>query len=608
MKKTFFKIKRALLQNKKTLFQTKSIRQVMIMVNILIVCPLVLIFFMLLLTVIDGAMDSNNETKLYTLVDKAENVSSVNSEVIKIMDSFAADVDINAYLSKVEYASAYQQLEAKIMIEAKIRELTTMYESGWYDIVVFGENGNIFYRSSISRDVATISIDQLKEEEWYSSLKKSNGQTTFFPANQSEILSEIIEDQTIFAVSLLKNFSSGRDIALIVVTMSESIFDKNLLQVDATMEHSILMNQYGEVMFATDSSINQSDMKLEKELENIYQEDSGYFTTVINGMVSDIRFATVEDVGWKVISYNNREYIISDYIILTVILGLILLVVIVIMVNYNCKFIERKIRAINYHILTVTQGDLSARLKEDNYESEFHELGQNFNHMLDAIQSLMQQLSEEEKQKYILEFKTLQAQINPHFLYNTLATIRFMVQMEQYENADMALVAFSKLLRKSYSDNRAIITIEEEIASVEDYMKLMQIRHQNTFIWEISMDSEISKLGILKNTIQPIVENSISHGFNGKQTMGHLFISGKLVDSHIEIKIVDDGVGGDLEKMKKLFAMDTTKQDAGQLTSIGISNVQQRIKRNFSEEYGLNVVINELGGVTFNISFPIMNM
>lgn len=593
---------------KKPLFQTKSIRRMVIIVNAMIVCPLVLMFFLLLIIVVDGAIDSNNETKLYVLSDKSKNVMSANVEVTKIMDSIAGDIDINIYLSKTEHESVYQQLETKMMIEDKIRQLTSMYENGRYDIVVFGADGNSYFRSSINRDVSNISLETLKEEDWYSSLEKNRSQVFFLSAYQSEILSESIPNQSVFAVSLIRNFNSGRNIALVVVTMSKEMFEKDLLQFDSASEHSVMTDQNGEIIFTSDPFIYELDIKFPKDLSNVYQSESGYFTTVINGVSSDVRFVTVEDVGWKIVNYNNREYIITDYIIFTGILGITLLLVVVIMVNYNCKFIERKIRGINYHILTVTQGDLEARLKEESYESEFHELGQNFNSMLDSIQFLMKQLSEEEKQKYILEFKTLQAQINPHFLYNTLATIRFMIQMEQYENADLAIVTFSKLLRKSYSDNRVIITIEEEIASVEDYMRLMQIRHQNTFVWEIVIDSSIKQYGILKNTIQPIVENSISHGFNGKQTRGHLLIVGEREKAHIQIKIIDDGVGGNLEKINRQLAMDTTHRDAGQLTSIGISNVQQRIRYHFGEEYNLEAEINEQGGITFVITFPIVSM
>ncbi len=576
-------------------------------VNLAIVLPLVALFFVLLFSVVDNAAASNNQTNLQTLKDRAENVLSANTEVIKMMASFTIDSDIHKILSKSQY-SDYELVRAKTDISNSCVQLTSMYTTGWYQILVFGENGENFFESSVAVEDNEIALDDIKEENWYKNLETSNGRVTFFPAYQSEILSRHLPDKAVFATTILKNSNSARDIAVVVVAMSWEMFVDDLLQFDTAVNNSVMTDRDGTIIFASDPQIYNLNIDFFKDYGQIFREESGYFTDDFAGVNSNILFATVEDTEWKIISYGEASYVWTDYILFTILLGLLLLLVIVVMVQYNSNYIHRKILGINKNMLTVTSGDLGARLHEDDYESEFHELGQNFNDMLDAIQSLIEKLHEEEQKKYALEFETLQAQINPHFLYNTLATIRFMVQMEQYDDADRAMVTFSKLLRRSFKDNRSIITIEEELSLVEDYINLMQIRHQNTFSYDIYIDPDIKDCGILKNTIQPLVENSISHGFNTKKTRGHILIKATRQGEFIQIEITDDGEDADLKKIMERLEINIIEGQITRFDGIGLANVQQRYKYNFGKSCGLSVEKNNDVGITFFINYPITTL
>ncbi len=575
-------------------------------VNLAIVLPLVVLFFVLLFAVVENAAASNNETNLQTLKDRAETVLSANTEVVKMMATFTIDSDIHRVLSQEEYTD-YEAVRFKTDISNRMVQLTSMYDTGWYQVLVFGENGVNFFESSVAVEDNAILLSELKQENWYKNLEQNKGQITFFPAHQSELLSEQMPDKAVFAATILKNSNSAREIGVAVVAMSEEMFVEDLLQFDTAADNSVMTDRDGTIIFASDPEVYELNIDFSEDYSKIFEQGSGYLTANVAGVNSNIRFATVEDTHWKIISYSEVEYIWTDYILITVFMGLALLLVIIIMVNYNCNFIYRKIRGINSQILTVTGGDLGARLHEEDYESEFRVLGQNFNDMLDSLQSLIDQLHREEQEKYALEFETLQAQINPHFLYNTLATIRFMVQMGQYEDADKAMVTFSKLLRRSFKDNRSLITIEEELSLAGDYMSLMQIRHQDAFLWDIEIDPQVKDFGILKNTIQPLVENSISHGFNTKQSLGHICIKAKKDGECIKIEIIDDGENANIEKIKQRLSINTQDSRQTRFAGVGVANVQQRIKYNFGSSYGMVVNKNEYGGVTFTVTYPIVN-
>ncbi len=577
----------------------------MLFVNLAIVLPLIVLFFVLLVSVSANASASNNRTNLQVLIDRAEAVLSTNTEVIKMIATFTIDRDIHRMLSMQEY-SDYELVRYRADISVRCVELTSMYNTGWYQILVFGENEENFFESSVAVEEGAISLEELKMEAWYQELEKSAGKVTFFPAYQSEILSEHLPDKAVFATTILKNSNSAREIALVVVAMSREMFVDDLLQFDTAVDNSVMTDREGNIIFASDPKIYDLNINFKEDYSEIFREESGFFTTDVAGVNSNILFATVDDTEWKIISYGNVSYIWTDYIYITVLLGLLLLFVIVVMVRYNSNYIHRKILGINKHILTVTSGDLKARLHEEEYESEFHELGRNFNDMLDALQSLIDKLHEEEQKKYALEFQTLQAQINPHFLYNTLATIRFMVQMEQYADADRAMVTFSKLLRRSFKDNRSLIMVEEELSLVGDYMNLMQIRHQNAFNYEIDIAPDVKDCGILKNTIQPLVENSISHGFNTKSSLGHISIKAMRQGQCVRIEVEDDGENADIERIKERLDTDIMEGRETRFAGIGLANVQQRFRYNFGNDYGLMVEKNGMGGITFVVTFPIV--
>lgn len=583
----------------------RSIRKTVIFVNLCIVFPLILTFLLLLFTMVQESADNNNQTKLQSLVEKANSVQFANTEVIKIIASFMIDTDINKILSTLEYDNEYQQVVDKREIEEECLSLTSMYTNDWYQIMIFAENGETYCDNSAVTGLEEVSISDLAAEDWYQTLVEDDNRVRFFPQNESDILGEFVTGDAVYAAGVIKNSNSARPIAVIVVAMAEEMFVEDLLQFDLSTEYSILTDKDGNIIYASDDSIYEMDMTAEAGFATVFAEDQGYYTDSINSVTSEIRFVTVADTQWKLITYNDREYVWTMYLLGTVVLGIVLLIVVTLMVQYNCNFIYRKIRGINDHILVVTSGDLHAKLKIEEYESEFQELCENFNEMLTAVQILVEQLHEEEKVKYQLEFQTLQAQINPHFLYNTLTTIRFMIEMEQYDEANCATATFSKLLSKSFRDTRSVIPIQEELELVGDYMDLMQIRHHHSFDWEIDIDPVVKNYGIMKNSIQPLVENSISHGFSTKQTQGHVLITAKQVDDLVQIQVIDDGENADFEKIQQQLQSETPDPTVSRLSGIGVVNVQQRIKRNFGQQFGMTAQINEQGGVTTTMIFPI---
>lgn len=592
----------------KKLFHFDSIRKKVVFLDMVIVFPLFIIFFVLLIFIFQDNNYKLNYSKLELLEEKCINIANRNTEVIKITNALCLDTSINNILSKKQKLTGYNYIDAQNEIQNKMLELTGMFPTRQYELILMCENGMSFFQSSLELSKRTVALEDLKNESWYKEMEAEKNSIYFLPQYRSEILQSMFKEDKLFAVRNICNLNSGRIVGLMIVAISQDIWGNAIVEDGDVHENIMVIDQYRKIIFSSDQELYGTEVIDNSYYEQITNYSKGFFLGNVNGKYSHIRFASIDDAGWKLISYEPYQRGgLSSYGLWVLGLGAAMLVVLVSIVFYNCNFISRRMKGLNKNILEVSKGNLQARI-QDRYELEFQEICQNFNAMLDHIESLMEKLEKEEEEKSALEIQALQAQINPHFFNNTLVTIRFMIQMKEYEEADRAILAFSKLLRKSFANSQKIISIREELLMVEEYLELMKLRYRDKFQWRIEAEKEVQSLGILKNMIQPLVENSISHGFNMKEGMGHIVIRAYRKGRSSMIEVEDDGVNVDLEKINHSIQNPEAPKTGNQLNGIGLPNIQMRILRNFGEEYGLKVELNESGGVTFRMEIPAIDL
>lgn len=584
----------------------RSIKNKVICLDFAIVVPLFILFCILMMYALRENNYNLNYSKLELLEEKCTNIGNRNTEVVKITNGLYLDSDINRILSKKQLLSGYEYIEAEDEIQSKMLELTEMFPDRQYQLMLLCNSGNSYFQSSLQFSKDELNYDDISSENWFHEMEE-NDKIYFLPKYRSEALQELFQDDTLFAVRTVRNLNSGRPIGVMIVAIAENIWGNDILNRTDSDENTMVIDEYRKIIFSSDEELYGTDVENNSYYEQIKKYSKGFFLGNVNGEYCHIRFADIKDTGWKMISYDPYKSGWSFYTILILVLGIGMLIAIVAIVFYNCNFISRRMKRLNKNILEVSKGNLKARVQDD-YETEFQEICMNFNTMLDHIENLMRQLEKEEEEKHSLEIQALQAQINPHFFHNTLVTIRFMIQMEQYQDADRAILAFSKLLRKSFANSHRIIPLKEEVSMVEEYLELMLLRYPEGFQWNITIGEDVKNLGILKNVLQPLVENSISHGFNMKQGTGHIKIRAYRFHDTLIIEVEDDGVGVDLEKINDCIQKQQELKDRNQLSSIGLSNIQMRIVRNFGKEYGLTVAVNPSGGVTFTMRLPLVNL
>lgn len=258
-------------------------------------------------------------------------------------------------------------------------------------------------------------------------------------------------------------------------------------------------------------------------------------------------------------------------------------------------------------------GNFNVRYQEKRYD-EVGLLGRSFNKMLIKINELMHITERQERQKRDAEFRSLQANINPHFLYNTLDTIQWMARKQQANDVAEVVESLAKLFRIGLSKGRDVILLKEEIEHIESYLTIQKTRYRDKLNYQIEVEDSIKDKAVLKFILQPIVENAIYHGIKERRGPGHIFIHAKQLDQQIAISISDDGKGMSKQQLLDMrialansIASTENPEETRNKKGYGMLNVQARIQLTHGEDYGISIESMEDKGTTVTILMPILN-
>ena len=251
------------------------------------------------------------------------------------------------------------------------------------------------------------------------------------------------------------------------------------------------------------------------------------------------------------------------------------------------KLINKPVAKIKERVHAISQSDFSNDPSIE-WNDELGDIGKGINHLSSQISSLLETRVSDEKKKQELEYRMLQSQINPHFLYNTLNSIKWMATLQQATGIAEMTTSLARLMKNLSKADAPIISLEDELALLSDYFVIQKYRYGGTLVLTDSISKEFYTIGIPRFTLQPLVENAIFHGIEPKGGAGNVTLSAKDLGTCIEISILDDGVGMNAEKIDSVFSSSTTPT-SGMFREIGIRNVHKRIQYTFGEEYGLTL-------------------
>jgi two-component system sensor histidine kinase YesM len=306
-----------------------------------------------------------------------------------------------------------------------------------------------------------------------------------------------------------------------------------------------------------------------------------------NGSNMIVIYDTVGANHWKLAAVFPEEEVLSKvnnikYLNILVIVGAILFAILfsTLLTRYITKPIKHLIRQVN----RIEEGNLNISVKEWP-QNEMTVLNNGLKDMVERIQMLLQQVKDEQEMKRQIEISLLQAQIQPHFLYNTLFSIKQLCDLGEAKEAGNMITALSTFFRISISKGQEVIPIAQELEQVQTYLFIQQMRYGDAFQYKIDVEPSLLSCTIVKLTLQPIVENAIYHGIKKSEHQGWIQISGYCTDEDIYLFVEDNGVGLESDKIAELRAglSDTGPVKGG----FGVVNVHKRLQMNYGDNYGL---------------------
>ncbi|WP_342437197.1 sensor histidine kinase [Paenibacillus sp. FSL L8-0436] len=242
-----------------------------------------------------------------------------------------------------------------------------------------------------------------------------------------------------------------------------------------------------------------------------------------------------------------------------------------------------------------------------NRRDEFGRLGRSFNQMMGKINYLISEVYQKELAQRESEYRALKAQINPHFLYNTLDTIRWLSMYGENDKIENVTISLAQLLKANLADHREMVPVRSELEYINAYLAIQKTRFESRITVSIHMDDDIAELWIPRFILQPIVENSFVHGLENKVGPGNLSIIGIVDGGSVRFRVIDDGVGIEEQKRDRLLEF-TGEVDLGSAkgTGNGMRNVHKRIQMLFGESYGLTINGMPGSGTIVEIIVPVM--
>lgn len=285
-----------------------------------------------------------------------------------------------------------------------------------------------------------------------------------------------------------------------------------------------------------------------------------------------------------------------------IILFVLLLIITLFLGFFLTNSVMKPIRRLQICMNRVEDGNLSAYYDTRASKDEIYELGLSYNKMLDEIKNLIEKIYHEQNEKRVAELVALQAQIKPHFLYNTLDNLKWMSKKHGAEDVAKTITSLSNLFRIFLSNGQEKITIADEFKHTKCYLDIQLMRYKDKISYSIDLDEDIKSLYIIKIIVQPLVENAIYHGIKPKAGKGHITITGRRVEDFIEITVTDDGVGMNDEQLNTLKNM-LDHMDSTQ--HFGMVNTLNRLKYAYGSSAYLMVESKELLGTRVVIKLPI---
>ena len=395
------------------------------------------------------------------------------------------------------------------------------------------------------------------------------------------------------------------ELGVLLVDMNYSSIEQLLKKANPgdNEEYVYLMDGDGEIIYHPRQKLIYAGLYLENNGDLVGWEDGSYRET-FQGEDRLITIKTVSYTGWKIVSvipnsvFNMGMYETKMFFAMLFILSIFIIIFLNQMVSSS---IASPLEKLNESVKEWESGNMNPDIYIGGF-TEVEHLGRTLKSTVEQIRKLMDDVLLEQEEKRKSELDALQSQINPHFLYNTLESITWMIEGERYEDAVFMISQLASLFRISLSKGRTIIRIEDEIKHATNYMNIQKIRYKNNFQVDFQIDKEILNCCTVKLIVQPLLENAIYYGVEGMDDEGEIHVRGYRDGDDVCIEVVDNGFGMSEDMVESLLKENSRMPRRG--SGVGVINVHKRIQIRFGKRYGLEIESEPDEGTMVRIRLP----
>lgn len=453
-------------------------------------------------------------------------------------------------------------------------------------------------------------IEKVEENFYQESLKNTAGEIVWMPTREVEaqILSGRIPRDYFSMARKIVDINSLEEIGGLCIEVDERILQETYAGLREEGSEIYIMDINGNMISSSGGAYSEYSPREHQPIKEILKtKSSGVVEYKENGQEWVAIYSPLNQGYWRIVKMIPKSILYSEInrLQMWVLVGSasVFLLVLVAGLLYT-EQITKPIVKLRKQMKSVESGDFTVRM-DTEINNELGDLGESFNHMIEKVQDLMDEVVAAERNKNELELEVLHAQINPHFLYNTLNTIRWMAKIKGEDSISSALVALVKLLRVSISLGKNLITLQEEVEYIENYLLIQRLRFNQRFQILYQIQEEDQAVLIPKLILQPIVENSLIYGIEElDEEDDQLLIIRVFTEScedGIRIVVEDNGPGIKQEVLEQIFK---GEKNINKFSKVGLNNVNQRIKMYFGEHYGMKIVSEPGEGTRVMIDIP----
>lgn len=500
--------------------------------------------------------------------------------------------DLISMLNSIDQGETDLDLETRVdKTNAAISSLQNLEKDIFEEIGVY----------STSRERIVISSYNLKDQNvpvFYEQVREAAGKPMWITVPDIEGSKDLY-----IAAAALRPYNN-QVIGIVYIKMRYSFFEELMNSASSTLGEYLFLLGNDNLIAASDPDLFTQEKKKEwyPVLAKL-QEGAKEITVDKENYLVNMKKSEV--TGWNLIFAGKEKFLTETALtgVEPVALAALAAVLVALLMAAGLSYSAyRPIYRLLQVFTNIDRDNLGIRVEEKG-DSDLRQISSCMNQMMEQVDRLVKETEKEKEARFSAEMAALRAQINPHFLYNTLNVIKYLAVSGKKEDAEKACVCLINLLRTSIGNNRECISLKEELSYVKNYIELVRLRGDKKFEVVDEIPEEFMDAPIPKFTLQPIVENSIIHGFANETSDNTIFFSACFDNGSLIINVTDNGKGIEERKVQELDAMLKEKEGLD-FSKVGIFNVNERIRRIFGEEYGLQIVSYPEEGTQIQIRLP----